>query len=241
MNTPDDNKDSTSIARIKEKFLDKLHEDFMFLSDIVLTQMTKALELLHDNHNENLVKLLKGNEKIIDSLDVTIKEKVINAIMLFTPRASDLRRLMAYHDMTICMERIGDLIDNIRHMLFAMDFSVPGFDPYRKLLDEMFVHAEKMLRSALFAFSGLDEVLARETILMDDTADNLERKIEHDLALDFSGKAQNSQGLVNIMYVNSISYYLERISDKAVDIAEVAVYLIEGKDIRHTKLPGKGT
>jgi len=93
------------------------------------------------------------------------------------------------------------------------------------------------LTRAGVAFSGLDEVSAYETILMDDTADNMERKIEHDLAMDFCGKAQDSQGLVNIMYVNSISYYLERISDKAVDIAESAVYLIEGKDIRHAKLP----
>ncbi|MDD2290210.1 MAG: PhoU domain-containing protein [Bacteroidales bacterium] len=237
MNTPDENKGATSIARIKEKYLDKLHEDFTFLSDMVLNQMTKALELLHDNHNKNLVKLLKDNEKIIDSLDLTIKEKVINAIMLFTPRASDLRRLMAYHDMTICMERIGDLIDNIRHMLFAMDFSLPGFETYRKQLDDMFVHAGKMLKRALSAFFGMDEMLAHETIMMDDTADNMERKIEHGLAQDFSGKAQDSQGLVNIMYVNSIAYYLERISDKAVDIAESAIYLIEGKDVRHTKLP----
>jgi len=179
MNTPDENKDATSIARIKEKYLDKLHEDFTFLSDMVLNQMTKALELMYDNHKKNLVKLLKDNEKIIDSLDLTIKEKVINAIMLFTPRASDLRRLMAYYDMTICMERIGDLIDNIRHMLFAMDFSLPGFETYRKQLDDMFVHAGKMLKSALSTFSGMDEMLAHETIMMDDTADNMERKIEH--------------------------------------------------------------
>jgi phosphate transport system protein len=37
------------------------------------------------------------------------------------------------------------------------------------------------------------------------------------------------------MNLNSISYYLERIGDKAVDMAESAIYLIEGKDIRHTK------
>ena len=40
------------------------------------------------------------------------------------------------------------------------------------------------------------------------------------------------------MNLNSISYYLERIGDKAVDMAEAAVYLIEGKDIRHKTLPG---
>jgi phosphate transport system protein len=38
------------------------------------------------------------------------------------------------------------------------------------------------------------------------------------------------------MNLNSISYFLERIGDKAVDIAESAVFLIEGKDIRHDKI-----
>ena len=98
MNTLNENRSSTPVLGIKDKYLDQLHSDFQLLSEIVLTQMIKAEELVYDNHNKDLVDILKTNEKLINSLDITIKEKVINAIMLFTPRASDLRRLMAYHD-----------------------------------------------------------------------------------------------------------------------------------------------
>ena len=231
------NKGSSPIVGIKDKYLDQLHSDFQLLSEIVLTQMMKASELVHDNHNKDLIKLLKRNEKIINSLDVTIKEKVINAIMLFTPRASDLRRLMSYHDMTISMERVGDLIDNISEALQEMDIKVQGYEPYKKYLDKMFAQTNKMIRSAVFAFSGVSNEMAYNTILMDDKVDRLERKIDRKLAEDFNSQVQNSQSLVNMMNLNSISYYIERIGDKAVDIAESAVYLIEGKDIRHIRTP----
>ena len=235
MNTLNENRSSTPVLGIKDKYLDQLHSDFQLLSEIVLTQMIKAEELVYDNHNKDLVDILKTNEKLINSLDITIKEKVINAIMLFTPRASDLRRLMAYHDMTISMERVGDLIENISLSLKEIDFSIQGFEIYKKLLGKMFTQTDKMLRKAVFAFSGVSHEMAYDTILMDDKVDKLERKIERKLAEDFNNQVLNTQTLVNMMNLNSISYYLERIGDKAVDIAESAVYLIEGKDIRHDK------
>ena len=231
------NENKPSALGIKDKYLAQLHSDFQLLSEIVLSQIKMAATLVHDNHNEEVVSELQRNEKIINSLDVTIKEKVINAIILFTPRALDLRRLMSYHDMTISMERVGDLIENITLALEEMDLSMPGFEKYKKPIDKMFVQTDKMLKSALFAFTGVSNEMAYDTIQMDDKVDKLERKIEKQLASDFNGQAQNTQSLVNMMNLNSISYYLERIGDKAVDMAESAVYLIEGKDIRHVKLP----
>lgn len=235
MKTFNENRSSIPVLGIKDKYLDQLHSDFQLLSEIVLTQMIKAEELVYDNHNKDLVDILKRNEKLINSLDITIKEKVINAIMLFTPRASDLRRLMAYHDMTISMERVGDLIENVSLALKEIDFTILGFEVYKKLLGKMFTQTDKMLRKAVFAFSGVSHEMAYDTILMDDKVDKLERKIERKLAEDFNNQVLNTQSLVNMMNLNSISYYLERIGDKAVDIAESALYLIEGKDIRHDK------
>ncbi len=231
------NENNPPALGIKDKYLAQLHSDFQLLSEIVLSQIKMAATLVHDNHNHEVVTELRRNEKIINSLDVTIKEKVINAIILFTPRALDLRRLMSYHDMTISMERVGDLIENITLALEEMDLSMPGFEKYKKPIDKMFVQTDKMLKSALFAFTGVSNEMAYDTIQMDDKVDKLERKIEKQLASDFNGQAQNTQSLVNMMNLNSISYYLERIGDKAVDMAESAVYLIEGKDIRHVKLP----
>ena len=239
MNDGNKKENTPYIGGIKDNYIDQLHGDFQLVSEIVLTQVKLASDLVLDNRNEEIIPQLKRNEKLINSLDVTIKEKVINAIMLFTPRASDLRRLMAYHDMTISMERIGDLIGNIAFALEEIDFSLTGFEKYKKPIDKMFMRTDQMLKNALFAFTGVSNEMAYDTILMDDKVDKLERKIERKLAEDFRNEVQSMQSLVNIMNLNSISYYLERIGDKAVDIAESAIYVIEGKDIRHAKEPKK--
>jgi len=237
MDTLNEKKEPTPALGIKDKYLEQLHSDFQLVSEIVLTQISMASSLLHQDPDEAMLLELKRNEKIINSLDITIKEKVINAIMLFTPRASDLRRLMAYHDMTISMERVGDLIENITHLLQEIDFTMEGFENYKKLLDKMFVQTNKMIKNAVFSFAGGSNEMAYETIHMDDKVDKLDRKIERKLAEGFANETHSTQSLINIMNINSISYYLERIGDKAVDIAESAVYLIEGRDIRHVKEP----
>ncbi len=238
MDTVNNIRTSTPTWGIKDKYLDQLHSDFQLLAEIVLSQLKMASTLVNNSRDKEMMAELKRNEKIINSLDITIKEKVINAIILFTPRASDLRRLMSYHDMTISMERVGDLIENITLAFGEMDLSLPGFEKYKKPIGKMFEQTDKMLKSALFAFTGISNEMAYDTIQMDDKLDRMESKIEKQLAADFDGQLQNKQSLVNIMNLNSISYYLERIGDKAVDMAESAVYLIEGKDIRHKALPG---
>ncbi|MDD3738299.1 MAG: PhoU domain-containing protein [Lentimicrobiaceae bacterium] len=225
------------IMGIKDQYLSQLESDFQLLTEIVLSQMDFVRHMLVEKPSKEINSQIKRNEKLIDSLDITIKEKVINAIMLFTPRAGDLRRLMAYHDMTISMERVGDLITNISASLQNTDFSIHGFKDYKKLVLKMYDRAFTMLKNSLFAFTDISDEAAYSTILMDDKVDKMERKIEKRLADDFGGKTHNSQALLNIMNLNAISYHIERIADKAVDISTSAIFLIEGKDIRHIKSP----
>ncbi len=193
MNNADEKNSTPFVKGIKDNYIEQLHGDFQLTAELVMSQIKLAADLVHDNRNKEIIPQLKRNEKLINSLDVTIKEKVINAIMLFTPRASDLRRLMAYHDMTISMERVGDLIQNIAFALEEVDFSISGFEKYKKPIDKMFMHTGTMLKNALFAFTGVSNEMAYDTILMDDKVDKLEKKIERKLAEDFQNEVQSSQ------------------------------------------------
>ncbi|HOV71756.1 MAG TPA: PhoU domain-containing protein [Dysgonamonadaceae bacterium] len=228
-----------SNSLIKEKYLEELQSDFRILSEIVLNQIALTQKLLENNLDEEVLMEISRNEKIIDSLDLTIREKVINAIILFTPRATDLRKIMAYHDITISMERVGDQILNVAGFLKKTDLSIEGFEEYRGHLDKMLIYAGNMLKNAIFSFTGLSHELAYETIQMDDKVDKWDKKMEKRLAEGFKDKVLSHQALVNIMSITAISYNIERVADMAVNMAEAAIYLVEGKDVRHHKIEEK--
>lgn len=105
------------MTTIREKYLEKIKEDFEVLSTIVLQQMELVITATHDNKDGKLYTKIEHNEVIIDGLEVKIRDEVINSIVLYCPRASDCRKIMSYHDMTAYLERIGDLLLNIADFL----------------------------------------------------------------------------------------------------------------------------
>ena len=232
MNIFAENSDIPS-SHIKENFLEELNANFQILSEIVLKQITLSQELLEHDVNDDVLEEITRNEKIIDSFELTIREKVINAIILFTPRAIDLRKIMTYLDITISMERVGDQILNISKLLKKTDLSIDGFGEYREHLGKMLAYANNMLKNAILSFMDLSYELAHDTVEMDDKVDKWDKKMEKRLAEGFKDKTLGHQALLNMMNINSISYNIERIADLAVNMAEAAIYLVEGKDVRH--------
>lgn len=213
-----------------------MSEDFRLLSEYVLSQINLTRKLLKSESEAEAeaYKEIEDNEHVIDGLDVKIKEEVINAILLFTPRAGDLRKIIAYYDMTIYLERIGDLILNVARFTKKMDLKLPGFETFEKLTGNMLKYAEKMVRNAVISFSCENNSMAYETISTDDKVDSLFKEITTTLPEAFKERALSDRELKNIMAFNSISYNIERIADNATNVAECAIYLTEGKDIRHT-------
>ncbi len=218
---------------IKSKYLSKLLADFELLSEIVLKEMGIIRTLFEKGKDLTLCEEIERSEKIIDSLDVKIREEVINAIFLFNPKAMDLRKIISYHDMTIYLERIGDLILNISNFVKDNDWESELFIELKTLLSKMLKHTEKMVSNAVYAFSCEDNSRAYLTIATDDKVDELFREITLKLQQSFAGKMLTESELKMMMSINSISYNIERIGDNATNLAESAIYLMEGKDIRH--------
>ncbi|MBI4838723.1 MAG: phosphate transport system regulatory protein PhoU, partial [Nitrospirae bacterium] len=86
------------------------------------------------------------------------------------------------------------------------------------------------VRDALDAFVKRDSALAREVLTRDDAVDNLNWKVFNELLSYMILDPSNISRATRITY---ISKYLERIADHATNIAEMVVYLVEGKIIRH--------
>lgn len=221
------------MTTIREKYLEKIKEDFEVLSTIVIQQMDLVFTLTENNKDPELHSKIEQNEVIIDGLEVKIRDEVINSIVLYSPRASDCRKIMSYHDMTAYLERIGDLLLNIADFLREVDLEGGLYSIFRKIIYEQLKTVKKMTQNAIFAFTCEDENLAKEIIRTDDVVDKNHKEIIHGIPLHFVDKTVREQDLLDALSLSSMSYNIERIGDNATNIAEAAIYLMEGKNAKH--------
>lgn len=222
------------MTTLKEKVLSRITEDFQVLSKVVIKQIDLTKLLIENNKDEDIYAEIYNNERIIDSLEVKMRDEVINTIVLYSPRATNLRMIISYYDMTAYLERIGDLIVNICGFLRQTDIQAPLFQRYKESLLNMLELTENMTQNAIFAFTCEDAELARTTIESDDQVDTYYHRISQSLPQDCSGQTLSGQQVTDALSINSMSYNIERIGDNATNIAEAAIYLMEGKNIKHT-------
>src|SRR3989338_3920215 len=168
------------------------------------------------------------DDHVVNMIDVEIDEECIRLIALRQPRARDLRLITTAMKITTDIERIGDLAVDICERALELN-EEPQLKPYIDI-PRMAEIAQKMVKDALDAFVKKDSVLARDVLTRDDLVDHLNYQVFNELLLFMIQDPKTISRAVKITY---ISKYLERIADHATNIAEMVVYLVEGKIIRH--------
>ena len=172
------------------------------------------------------------DDHVVNMIDVEIDEECIRLIALRQPRARDLRLITTAMKITTDIERIGDLAVDICERALELN-EEPQLKPYIDI-PRMAEIAQKMVKDALDAFVKKDSVLARDVLTRDDLVDHLNYQVFNELLLFMIQDPKTISRAVKITY---ISKYLERIADHATNIAEMVVYLVEGKIIRHMAVP----
>lgn len=221
------------MTTLKEKVFNRITDDFHVMAREVFQQLDLIVKLMDDNRNETLYASIVNNERIIDSLEVKMRTEVINAIVLYTPRATNLRIIISYYDMTAYLERIGDLALNIANFLRSADIQGTLFGEYKEMLKEMLALAGRMAKTSIHAFTSSETALAKEVIELDDQVDELFHRINRELPNVQAGKTLSIQEMMDTLSVSSMAYNIERIGDNATNIAESAIYLIQGHDVKH--------
>ncbi len=172
------------------------------------------------------------NDHAVNALDVEIDEECIRLIALRQPRARDLRLITTAMKITTDLERIGDLAVDISERALELN-EEPQLKPYIDI-PRMAELAQGMVKDALDAFVKRDSALARDVLTRDDLVDHLNYQVFNELLLFMIQDPKTISRAVKITY---ISKYLERIADHATNIAEMVVYMVEGKIIRHMAVP----
>ncbi len=217
---------------IREEYLNRLTDEFKTMSDAVIEQLEIIHKQIKGESSEELFVKIKANEQLINQCEVKIREEIVNSIVLQSPRASDLRRLIAYFDMIGNLERTGDLLYGISKRMSDLLKKDSIYELFKEDALKLFEMSNKMIQNAIFAFIQEDNDIANNVIRSDDFVDDLDIKI-HKKLLSITDKEKYPDFFADSLNIERISYKLERIGDSATNIAEAVIFLTEGRDIKH--------
>jgi phosphate transport system protein len=164
----------------------------------------------------------------VNHMDVASDEICIRLLALHQPAASDLRFITTGLKITTDLERIGDNAVNICERAVELN-QEPQIKPYIDI-PRMASIAQSMVKDSLDAFMREDTTLAEEVIERDDEVDGLNYQIYREL---LSYMAEDPSTITRATRILFVSKYLERIADHATNIAEMVVYMVKGRTIRH--------
>lgn len=213
-------------SRFDEELKD-LKERILAMAARAETNIGDAMRGLQLRDRELLENVIQRDPEI-DLAEIQIDEDCLSLLALHQPVARDLRFITTALKIVKDIERIGDMAANIArhglHILDDVEVQLPADFP--KISEA----AQTMLERALDAFVNRDAALAREVIESDDLVDRLHKKVVNDLV---ELMIQDSAVINARSHLMSISKFLERIGDHSSNIAEMVVFMVEGKDIRH--------
>jgi phosphate transport system protein len=212
-----------------EDDLKKLREEILYMGGLVEDQIQKAVKSLVDRDSD-LAELIIERDHEVNRLDVDIDDLCIKLLALHQPAGRDLRFITTGLKITTDLERIGDMAVNICERAVELN-QEPQLKPYIDI-PRMAQISERMIRESLDAFVREDTELALKVCKDDDEVDQLNSQIFREVVTFMLGDPQTINRAIKI---SSISKYLERIADHATNIAEMVIFMVKGKSIRHVK------
>lgn len=213
--------------RIIEKELESVKSKMFEMVDKAIEAVFNATESLKKS-DIRLAQNVIDKDSDLDALELAIDEECIKILATKQPAAIDLRLVLAILKINTDLERIGDLATNIARETINMG----GEPPIKPLVDipRMMQISIEMIKDSFLAITEKRDDIAMKVIERDDEIDALNMQVFREL-LTYMADSPNtiSRSLSLIMAAKA----LERISDHATNIAEIAIYYIKGKDIRH--------
>ncbi len=217
---------------IFDEELGALKERVLKLGSMVETAIHDSVKSLVERDTDLARRVIERDHQI-NALDVEIDEECIRLIALRQPKAKDLRFITTAMKITTDLERMGDLAENIAERATELN-EEPQLKPYIDI-PRMAEITEEMVRESLDAFVKCSR-LSYEVIKRDDEVDNLNVQVFNEVLFYMIQDPSTVPRAIKISYV---SKYIERIADHATNIAEMVIYMCEGKMIKHMKIPEK--
>ena len=213
--------------RLYEGELRKIREMLLMMGAKVEEMLSHAMRALIERDSELAERTLYIDRQI-NRLEIEVDDLCLRVLARRQPVASDLRFVTMALKVVTDLERMGDLGVNICERVIELN-QEPPLKPYVEVVN-MAEAAQEMLREALDAFVAGDAERALAIVERDSKVDAYYGAIFREL---LTYMMENPRNIFRATRVQSIAKYIERIADHATNVAEMVVFMVRGKDIRH--------
>ncbi len=211
-----------------EQRINKLKKTIVENTALVEKMIEKSIRGLLEKNGESLNNVYEM-ERAANQYEIEIEDRCINIIAQFQPLAKDLRTIMTILKMGNDLERMGDHAVNLsQHAEYIIER--PIIKPFIDL-PKMANITITMVKNSISSFIDENINIAEDVLRTDDTVDDLRDKIVRELIVIMT----ENQGKTEIsIHLIEIARNLERIADLATNIAEDTIYIVKGKNIKHS-------
>ena len=207
--------------------LHKLHDQLLLMGAKVEEMIANSMRALTERDSELARRMIEYDHQI-NRLEVEIDELCLRILAKRQPVASDLRLITTALKLVTDLERIGDACVNICERVVELNME-PTLKPYVDL-PRMAETVQAMVRDALDAFVQADPERAREVVERDRVVDAYYGQVFREL---LTYMMEDPRNIYRAVRAQSIAKYLERIGDHATNLAEMVIFMVVGKDVRH--------
>jgi phosphate transport system protein len=211
--------------------LESVRTRVLQMGGLVEEQIIRAMDALTAGDMAAIDKVIADDHRV-NAMEVELDELCSHIIARRQPAASDLRLLITVIKTITDLERIGDEAEKIGRMAklihTAERLHMPRMD-----LSHVADRALAMLRQSLDAFARLDVSEAMRVVKLDSEVDNAFRAIMRQL---ITFMMEDPRTITRSLEILFIAKAIERIGDHAKNMAEYVIYMVKGRDVRHTSI-----
>jgi len=224
---------------LSHHILSRFNADLEGIRSSVLKMGGLVEQQLHDgihalvNGDSRLGEEVARLDHKVNAMEVAIDEDCSRILATRNPTASDLRLIVAVIKTITDLERIGDEAEKLGHIAARLASMDRPSDRYRELkhIGEL---VSDMVHGALDAFARFDTdaavAVARRDRLVDEEYEAIQRQC-------ITFMMEDPRSIKRVMNVTWCARSLERIGDHAKNICEYVIYMVQGRDVRHTVVP----
>jgi phosphate transport system protein len=211
--------------------LEHVRAQVLAMGGLVEQLLAKSINALLDGDSV-LAESVRADEVAINAMEVAIDEECSRILATRAPAAGDLRLVVAIIKTITDLERVGDEGEKIGHIGKRLAALERPENKYREI-KHMGRLVSEMIHDALDAFARMDATAALQIAHRDRMVDEEYDAIQRQTITFMMEDPRTIRRALDVMWVVRS---LERVGDHAKNICEYVIYMVHGKDVRHTKL-----